>query len=88
MNFNKEKYKVFHLGKHNLEAQHRMGSIQQGTSSKERDLSDLIDNKLNMNEECAAVVKKARGILVCISSRGKEDIAMLYSVLARPEYSF
>lgn len=87
MKFNKEKHKVFHLGKHYLEAQHRLGSIQQGSSSKEGDLSDLVNNKLNMSEECAAVAKKAGGILVCISSRDKEGIAMLYSVLVRPEYS-
>lgn len=66
------------LGKCNPEAQHRLGSIQLGSSSVERDPSDLVDNKLSMSEECAAVAKKANGMLVCISSRDKVDIAMLY----------
>ncbi|TRZ10905.1 hypothetical protein HGM15179_016207 [Zosterops borbonicus] len=78
MKLNKDKYRVLHLGKYNPEAQHRLGSIQLGSIYVERDLSNLVDNKLNMSEECAAVVKKANGILLCISSRDKEDIAMLY----------
>lgn len=77
MKFSKDKYRVLHLGKYNPETQNRLGSIQVGSRSVERDLSDLTDNKLNMSEECAAVAKKANGILLCNSSRDKEDIAML-----------
>lgn len=36
MKFNKDKCKVLHLGKHNAEQQHRLGSTQQGTSSVEK----------------------------------------------------
>lgn len=80
MKGNKDKCRVLYLGKYNPEVQHRLGAIQLGSSSVERDLSDLANNKLNMSEEWAAVAKKASGMLVCISSRDK-DIAMLYAVL-------
>ncbi|RMC19029.1 hypothetical protein DUI87_03633 [Hirundo rustica rustica] len=53
-------------------------------------MGDLVDNKLSMSEDCAAVAKKANdGMLVCISSRDREDIAMLYChAQAIPEILF
>ncbi|GAB0204528.1 mitochondrial enolase superfamily member 1 [Grus japonensis] len=54
MKFSKDKCKVFTLGKHNSGMQHRLGS-----SSVEMDLGVLVDNKLNMSEQCAAAEKKA-----------------------------
>ena len=52
MKFNKDKCKVLHLGKHNPGVQHRLGSTQLGSSSVERDLGVLVDNKLNVSEQC------------------------------------
>ncbi|GAB0181495.1 mitochondrial enolase superfamily member 1 [Grus japonensis] len=88
MKFNKDKYKVLHLGKHNPGVQHRLGSTQLGSSSVERDLGTPVGNKLNMSGQTAAVANKANRMLDCINkgitSRDKEVIIPLYSVLVRP----
>ncbi|KAK4823664.1 hypothetical protein QYF61_005016 [Mycteria americana] len=87
MKFNKSKCKVLHPGKHNPGVQHRLGSTWLGSSSVERNLGVLVDNKLNMSEQCAAVAKKANRMLGCLikgmTSRDKEVIIPLYSVLVR-----
>ncbi|GAB0181685.1 mitochondrial enolase superfamily member 1 [Grus japonensis] len=86
--FSKDKYKVLHLGKHNPGVQHRLGSMQLESSSVERDLGFLVDNKLNMSEQCAAAAKKANRMLGCINQgitgRDKEVTTPLYSALVRP----
>ena len=51
MKFNKDKCKVLHLGKHKPGVQHRLGSTCLGSSSVERDVEVLVDNKLNMSEQ-------------------------------------
>ncbi|GAB0209187.1 mitochondrial enolase superfamily member 1 [Grus japonensis] len=92
MKFNKDKCKVLHLEKHNPGVQHRLGSTQLGTSSVERDLGILVDNKLNTSEQCAAAAMKADRMLACINkgitSRDKEVIIPLYSVLVRPHLEY
>jgi len=50
MKFNKDKCKVFHLEKHNPGVHHSLGSTWLGSSSVERDLGVLVDNKLGMSE--------------------------------------
>ncbi|KAK4826414.1 LOW QUALITY PROTEIN: hypothetical protein QYF61_008947, partial [Mycteria americana] len=90
MKFNQDKCKVLHLGKHNPGVQHKLGSTWLGSKSGP---GVLVDNKLNMSEQCAAAAKKANRILGCINkgitSRDKEVIIPLYPVLVRPhlEYS-
>ncbi|GAB0176126.1 hypothetical protein GRJ2_000077800 [Grus japonensis] len=88
MKFSKDMYKVLHLGRHNPGVQHRLGSTWLERSSVERDLWVLVDKKLNMSEQCAAVAKQANRMLGCINkgvtSSNKEVIIPLYSALVRP----
>ncbi|KAK4824162.1 hypothetical protein QYF61_011289 [Mycteria americana] len=69
--FSKKKCKVLHLGNNNPEHQYRLGS-----GLAEQDLEVLVDNKLNMRQQCALALNSILGcIRKSVASRKEKAVA-------------
>ncbi|GAB0192318.1 hypothetical protein GRJ2_001697100 [Grus japonensis] len=92
MKFNKVKCKVLHTVR--AIPSTTTGWVENGlrSSPEGKDLGVLVDEKLNMTQQCALAAQKANCILGCIktsvTSRSREVILPLYSTLMRPHLEY
>lgn len=66
MRFSKGKCSILHLGRTSPRHEYRLGAYLLESSSVERDLRVMVDNKLTVSQQCALVARKVNGILTCI----------------------
>ena len=80
---NTAKCKVLHLGRRNPRHLYRLEGAVLESSSAEKDPGVLMDDKLNMSQQCAL-----GSIMGGVASRDREVIVPLYSDLVRPHLEY
>ncbi|XP_041325761.1 triadin isoform X2 [Pyrgilauda ruficollis] len=92
MKFNNAKCEVLHLVWGSPKNNFRLGREWKEASAGEKDLGLLVDERLDMTQQCVLEVKKAVCILGCskssVASTSKEVILSLYSALVRPQLEY
>jgi len=68
MKLSKGKCRILHLRRNNLRHQLMLEADQQESSSAEKDLEVLVDNKMTMSKQWTLMAKKPNSVLGCMRS--------------------
>ena len=92
MEFNVDKCKIMHLGNTNPGHTYTMNGTNLTTTTEERDLGVLVDDKLKFDKHIKEIVSKANRILGLIkigfACLDKKMFMNLYPVLVRPHLEY